>query len=276
MGSWLPLLAAFGCALCNGVAAVLQKVSADREAPVTTLRNMFLWRLLHHWPYLTGIALDTAGWVLTLVAVHSLPLFVVQPIIAFGVVVTLVTEWVVFHRRLGLRTVAAIALIAVGLGLLTSGATVQTASRIHGVLLACVVLTPLLLGTAAAGFTAGHGRSATAGLAAIAGLAFGGTAVAGRLLRFPTPYWHILFNPLAWALLGYGLVGIAAFTIALQRHRASVVNASLISFETLAPIAFGITFLGDRPKTGSSGLVILGAAIAVTGTVVIAASRRDD
>jgi Zn-dependent alcohol dehydrogenase len=42
----LALLAAFGCSVSTGVAAVLQKVSADQEERVSSLHIGLLWRLL--------------------------------------------------------------------------------------------------------------------------------------------------------------------------------------------------------------------------------------
>src|ERR1039458_1431227 len=60
----LALIAAFGCSLCIGVAAVLEKVSADREARVSSLQIGLLLRLLDDWPYVLGLALDGASFLL--------------------------------------------------------------------------------------------------------------------------------------------------------------------------------------------------------------------
>src|SRR5487761_1207014 len=114
MTLWLALLSAFGCALCNGIAAVLQKISADKETKIMSLHAGSLLRLLQDRPYVVGIILDIVAWILTLVAAHSLPLFIVQPIIAFSVVVTVSIESLFFHRKLTRETNFAIGIIVVG------------------------------------------------------------------------------------------------------------------------------------------------------------------
>lgn len=266
---WFALLSAFGCALCNGVAAVLQKISTDKAARFTSANVNLLWRMLQDWPFLLGTLLDGAAGGLTLIAVHSLPLFVVQPIIALSVVVTCLVERYVFHKILGRRTVMAIALIMLGLLLLASNAAVENAHQVTGLTRSVIIITPLLLGLVGAILAKIEHHFATMALAATAGVGFGGGAIAGRLLTFPPPYWHILLNPLFISWLAYGLVGILLFTIALQRNRASVVNAAMITFETIAPILVGILLLGDTPRHGSWLIVIIGASIALSGTLLI-------
>src|SRR6266571_1594145 len=110
MTLWIPLSAAVGCAVCNGVAAVLQKQGADKETRAVSLHVGLLFRLLKKWPYVFGVILDGLAWALTLVAVHSLPLFVVQPVIALSVVVTAIVERTVFGRRLGWKHIVYIGL----------------------------------------------------------------------------------------------------------------------------------------------------------------------
>jgi drug/metabolite transporter (DMT)-like permease len=265
------LLAAFGCALCNGLAAVLQKIGVDKTAAASSLRvGLFFW-LLRSWPYLAGTVLDGVAWILTLIAVHSLPLFVVQPIIACSVVITVLVESLVLHKRLRLQTIIAISCIVVGLLVLATTAAPEGSASVSGLVRPVIILMPLPIGVAGAIFAKLETHLATITLAALSGLAFGGTAIVGRMLRFSTPYWHVFLSPLFVALLAYGLSGILLFTIALQRHHASVVNALMITFETIAPIAVGLLFLGDSPRHGLWLVMIVGAGVALTGTVLVAA-----
>ena len=111
----LALIAAFGCSLCIGVAAVLEKVSADREARVSSLQIGLLLRLLDDWPYVLGLALDGASFLLTIVAVQNLPLFVAEPVIALNVMITALIERLLFERRL--RGVAWVAIVGILAGL---------------------------------------------------------------------------------------------------------------------------------------------------------------
>lgn len=268
---WIALLSAFGCAICNGIAAVFQKIGADKQEKATSLQTGLLIKLLQDWPYLLGIALDGLAWILTLIAVHSLPLFVVQPIVAFGVVVTAVFESVLFHKKMRRQTIIAIGCITFGLILLATTAKAETAAHVSHTLRMAVIIAPLLLAAIGAIFVKFVSHAATIVLAAVSGLAFGGTAIVGRILHFSAPYTHVFISPLFAALVGYGLIGILLFTVALQRHHASVVNAVMITFEALAPIVIGLLFLGDSPRQGFWLPMIIGGCIAVTGTLLIAA-----
>ncbi|HUC90124.1 MAG TPA: hypothetical protein VMR45_04955 [Patescibacteria group bacterium] len=266
---WIALAAAFGCAICNGVAAVLQKTSADKEARATSLQISFLWQLAHDRPYIIGILLDGLAWALTMVAVHTLPLFTVQPIIACSVAVTALVDRFILHHKLGNRVSLAIFCILAGLVLLTLTAAPEKAASVHVAVRWLIILAPLALAFVGSIFAKIQKRYATVVLGAIAGAAFGGTSVVGRAISTPHPYWQIIFDPLLWALLGYGLVGILLFSIALQRRSASVVNAVMITFETLVPVTIGLLFLGDTPKHGSWCFAITGMVLAFVGTMVI-------
>ncbi len=272
---WLALLAALGCAICNGVAAILEKVSADGQARAHSIQVGLLVRLLQQWPYVLGLVLDGIAWILTLVAVQSLPLFVVQPIIAFSVVVTAIVERFVLHRRLGRMTTIAIFVILSGLGLLALTAAPEKASVASTSFRWIIIFMPIALAVLGSMFVKIRKGYATIVLGAISGVAFGGTAVAGRMLTFSHPYWHVLTEPLLWAIIAYGLVGIMLFTIALQRNLATVVNATMITCETIFPLIVGIIFLGDRPRNGLWVLVISGVALALTGTALITAAHKE-
>ena len=221
----LALLAAFGCSVSTGVAAVLQKVSADQEERVSSLHIGLLWRLLNDWPYLLGLALDGASFLLTVVAAQNLPLFVAEPVIAINVVITALLERLLFRRRL--RGVAWVAIVG----------------------------------------------SATVALGLLAGVAFGGTAIAGRMLVVPHPFWQLLLSPLLWSMLAYGLVGLLLFTIALQRSHASVVGASTTAAQSIVPIVVGIAFLGDSPRNGAWAVAVAGMVLTLAGTLAIAVTK---
>jgi drug/metabolite transporter (DMT)-like permease len=272
---FLAISAAFGCALFNGVAAVLQKVSADKEARATSLRSSIILRLLKDGPYVVGIVLDFLAWALTLVAVHNLPLFVAQPIIALSVVVTLLIEIFIFHRKPGVFITIAICLIVIGLFLLMASAGQERAQSVSEPVKAIIITTPLLLAVAGIVFVRGKGFLSTSVLAGVSGLAFGGTSLVGRMLYWHEPYWRVIVSPLFIALIAYGLVGILLFTVALQRHMASVINAIMIIFETLTPICIGLLFLGDRPRHGLWLLMVLGVITSIAGIIVMAAKSGE-
>jgi drug/metabolite transporter (DMT)-like permease len=266
----LALLAAFGCSVSTGVAAVLQKVSADQEERVSSLHIGLLWRLLDDWPYLIGLALDGASFLLTVVAAQNLPLFVAEPVIAINVVITALIERLLFQRRLPRVAWLAIAGILVGLTLL---ALSGSSERAHATALAVrwtVILLPLGVAAAGAWVATRNQQSATVALGVLAGIAFGGTAVAARMLVVPHPFWQILLSPLLWAMLAYGFVGLLMFTIALQRSHASIVAAATTAAQSIVPIVIGIALLGDSPRDGTWALAVAGMVLTLTGTLAIA------
>ncbi len=267
---WLALVSAVGGALCVGVAAVLEKYSADKQSRVSSLQFSLLWRLLADWPYLIGLGLDALSFILTLVAVHSLALFVVEPIIAFNVVLTALIEHFLLHRKLSQIAWAAIICTLIGLTLLALAATPETAHSVSQPLRWLMVFLPLAIAGVGSVVAKSHRHLATIGLGVLDGLAFGATAIVGRMLTFPHPFWQLIYNPLFWSLLGYGLIGILLLSIAFQRSNASVISASTTASETVVPIIIGIVLLGDSPKHKAWVLVVSGLLLTLIGILIIA------
>lgn len=272
---FLALTAAIGCAIFNGTAAILEKIGAGQEKKVRSSHPGLLWRLRNSPSYLLGITLDLLAWVLTILAVHSLPLFVVQPIIACSVIISVMIEHYVFKRRLTMGFIVSIATILAGLVLLALVATPEQAAVIAPITKWAIILTPLGLVAIGSLFSTIEKRYATFILAAISGLAFGGVSIAGRALIFSHPYTHLISNPLLWATGIYGLLGILFFTIALQRAAASAVNATMIACETLVPICAGLFLLGDHPRDNLWVVVALGIICTLVGTMSIALRAED-
>lgn len=269
----LALLAAFGVALSNGVAAVLEKISADKHKKVSNIRLTLLLHLIQDWPYAIGILLDIIAWALTLIAVHTLPLFVVQPIVAFSVVVTVAVEVLLMHRNLRTKVLLAIALIVTGLALLATTAAAEKATTVSLSFKLIVLLMPIVLAIIVSALARLNSQAANISLGVLSGISFGATAITGRMLDFTHPYWHIILNPLLWALAAYGIIGLLAFTIALQRHTASIVAAASITADTLFPLLIGIFFLGDQPRQGTWLEVAIGVALTLLGAVIISLSE---
>jgi hypothetical protein len=116
-----------------------------------------------------------------------------------------------------------------------------------------------------------HG--ATVALGVLAGVAFGGTAVAGRMLVVPHPFWQILLSPFLWSMLAFGLIGLLLFTIALQWSHASIVGASTTASQSIVPIVVGIAFLGDSPRNGAWAVAVAGMVLTLAGTLAIALTK---
>ncbi|MGZ4705833.1 MAG: hypothetical protein ACXWCM_13280 [Acidimicrobiales bacterium] len=266
----LALAAAFGCAACYGVGSVLEQIGARREVAATSLDPRLLIRLAGQLPYLAGLGLDGVGWALSLVALRTLPLFLVQSAVAASIAVTAVVARLVLRTKLDPADGIAIGVILAGLIVLALAAAPDEARPV-GALFRFVLCAgvPMLAVAAAAMARAEVGRGAL-GLAAVAGLAFSGTAVAGRVVAIPDKLLEIAREPVAWALVGYGVMGILVFSIALQRGSVTTTNAMLFAVETVVPTLIGVAFLGDRARAGRWPAMVIGSAATIAGAVALA------
>ena len=275
-----PYVAAGLTAVCYGVATVLQALGA-RRAATGALRLGLLVRLARELPYVAGLALDLVGFVLSLVALRSLPLFLVQSVIAANVGVTAVAAVLVLQTRLRRPEVLALLMLAIGLVLLAvaarPGHAHPLATWAQWLLLA---LLPALVAAAvlAARTTT---RVAAVALAAVAGTAFGAVGIAARGLDPARPWWHAAVTPAGWAIAGFGVLGVVAFAAALQRGSVTVVAAVVAGTETVIPSVVGLVALGDATRGGLgpaatvAGFVLaLGAVLVLTPYADLEASTR--
>ena len=110
----------------------------------------------------------------------------------------------------------------------------------------------------------------------VAGLAFGGTAVAVRLVDLDGPVAEVartvVTDPVAYALVGYAVLGLALYTVALARGAVGPVVAVLAVTETLAPGLLGLVLLGDGIREGWAWAFVLGLVLSLGGVVVLARS----
>ncbi len=271
----LALLGAAAAAVAYGVAAVLQAVGARRVGehhggPRT------LVRVVIQLPYLGGSALGLVGFVLSLAALRSLPLFVVEPIVASSVAVTAVVSVPLLGARISRRERGAVAGTVLGLALLGAsgqpGPAAVVGSGLRWALGAAAVL-GLMAAVCAlhARFTAG-----AAVLGALAGWEFGIVAVAARILRDPTSFHGLFTDPAALALAVASGGGLILLTTALRRGAVTATTAALVLVETAAPAAVGITLLGDTTRSGFTVLAVLGFALACAGTLALARFGEPD
>jgi drug/metabolite transporter (DMT)-like permease len=271
------LLTAFAAALCYGAGSVLQAVAARSTASAEGLDPRLLVRLVHSWRYVVGVGLDGAGFVLTLVAVRTLPLFVVQAVVASFLAVTAVLGAIFLRMPLTRRDKVALLVVLAGLVLVASSAAPDRAVSVTGleewgvlVAVAALVLVALPLGRL-------PGARGAAALGAVAGLAFGATSVAARMLPADLSLDHLahtvsalLRNPATYALVAAGALAMLTYAIALQRGTVTQATAPLVVGETVAPALVGLLLLGDQPRPGWGLVAVVGFVLAVGGAVGLA------
>jgi drug/metabolite transporter (DMT)-like permease len=262
------LACAFAATVLYGLASVLQAMGARRGGSTEGIA-----RLMTQGPYLAGLAMDGAGFVISLLAFRTLPLFVVEAVLASSVGITAIGAARLLHQQLARREVLTIVVLIVGLAMLALSARSEHPIAVARLWQWVVLGSAVVIAVAAFAITARPARSGAGGalaLAACAGLAFGGLAVATRVLEVPDPLWRVVGSPALYAMAVFGGTGIVVFAVALQRGSVTAVTAVTFAAETLAPAAVGLLWLGDGTRPGfaivaAAGFVLaLGAAIGLS------------
>ena len=231
-------------------------------------------RLIKNWRYLVGVGLDGLGFVLSIAAVRTLPLFVVQSIVASFLAVTAILGAVVLHMplrrsdKVGLVVVIG-GLVLVGLSAAEDRAVDVSSAEQWGVLVVTLALVALAVPLARL-----TGSAGAAALGAVAGLAFGATAVAARMLpgslapdQIFGQLGELATSPATYALAIAGALALLTYSTALQRGTVTQATAPLVVGETVAPALVGLWLLGDQPREGWGWVATLGFVLAVAGAV---------
>ncbi|MBV9831107.1 MAG: hypothetical protein JOZ82_05885 [Marmoricola sp.] len=268
------LVCAVGTSLCYGIGSVLQAMAAGSTDAAERLDPRLLLRLARAWRYVVGLALDGVGFLLSLVALRSLPLYVVQAVVASSLAVTAVTASIVLGTRLRAAERAALAGVVLGLVLVSLSAAPESA-RVPGPAVGWLLLVAavaLVLVSLPAGRLAGTRGAAMLG--GVAGLAFGVVAVAARALSASSatgqllPPVHVLVgSPSTYALLVAAPLALVAYATALQRGSVVQATAPLVVGETVLPALVGLVVLGDRARPGWGVVAAAGFALAVGAAV---------
>jgi drug/metabolite transporter (DMT)-like permease len=253
----LALLAVGSAAICSGGAAVLQASAVSRLPTADSVNAGFVVRLARSPRYLLALVLVGCGFGLSILALRSLPLFVVQAGRASSLAITAVLSVLLLGVRLRLAEV--IAVVGIGTGLVivavTAGpqdvAEVGAAAR-FGLLAAVLVV-------------------AVAGAAAlrIGAPSRSGLALGARLLRGLSPT-VLIADPAAWAMAAAGLLGLLLGALALQRASVVTVTSAMVATETVLGSVLGMIVCGDRPAPGLAVPATGGFALVLAGALVLA------
>jgi drug/metabolite transporter (DMT)-like permease len=265
----LGMACALFAAVAYGGASVLQGVGARRAESSSGLDPALMVRLARSVPYVCGLGLDLGAFVASLVALRTMPLFLVQSAVASSVGVTAAIAAAVGARLRG-REIASLIVLGAGLLLLATSAQPEQGTPLTlGVrwgLLACVVV----LGAAGTLAARVNARSSAPVLGVLAGLAFTVVAVTARSLTVPSPAWHVLADPGLWAILAHGVLGMLLFTTALQRGSVTSATAVTFAVETIVPAGVGLGFLGDTTRPGYALVAAVGFLLTIAGTLALA------
>ncbi|MFJ9695973.1 DMT family transporter [Kitasatospora sp. NPDC101183] len=264
----LGLATALVATVCFGFGAVFQARGARSTPRADRVRAGLLAALARSWQFVAGTLLDILGFVLSIVALRTLPLFLVQAVTNASLAVTALAAVRLLGARLHRSDVAGILAVVVGLTLLALGSGKEgrnhAPAAFHWALLATTVAMLLLtLVLARRG-----GVPAAAGLGLLAGVGFGVTSLAVRVIE-TSGLAALLTDPAAYALVVGGLGGYLAYALALQRGTVTAATAAGTVAETFGPALVGVTALGDAARPGYAWCALTGFAVAVGGTFLL-------
>lgn len=260
----LGLLLAFCASVCMGAATVLQAMGA-RMGPGGPVRAMC------RWPFIAGVAVDTLGFLAELVALRSVPLFLVEAAVASSLAVTAIVASRVLHIRLRRAEWGAVAAVCLGLALLVVAAGREGSGDGDATLRWAVLggSVGLALVGWAVGARAPIRRNRAAVLGGLAGLSFGLVAVAARLLpEFTVP--GILAEPAVYAVILSGIAGYLMLIEAVQAGSVTAATGAMVIGETVWPAMFGVIWLGDDTRHGLAPVAVAGFAVSIAGALALA------
>lgn len=257
----LAFLAALTGALGYGVGSILQAVGTSRADGLAALRHPL---------YLAGLACDAGAWLASLVALRYLPLFAVQSLLAGSLAVTVLLARLVLGTRLRRREVVALPLVGILLVVLAVAAGEQSAvappDGLRVVLLVGVAVTAGLAGLAYASARSGP-------LAVLAGVAFSGAALSTRAAHGTGRWSDLLTEPLAYAVLAYGVLGVVMYARSLERGAVGPATAILWVVQVAVPAAVGVLVLQDGVRPGWAVPAALALPAALAGCAALAGGQ---
>ncbi|WP_127131876.1 hypothetical protein [Georgenia sp. SYP-B2076] len=260
----LGLAAALLGTLGYGAGSVLQAAATARASGPAALRHPL---------YLAGLGCDLVAWLASLLALRSLPLFVVQALLAGSLAVTVLLARVFLGTRMRGRDLLAVVAVAAALAVVAAAGGAQSAGAAPAGFTGAVLAG---LGACVLALLVLYRRGGWPALAAVAGAAFSGAALCARAIQGPGPAGAgpvgLLTDPLVWAIPAFGLVGLMAYARSLERGNVGAATAVLWVVEILVPALVGVWALGDSVRPGWQLAAAAAIALAVAGCVTLALS----
>lgn len=256
----LGIVAAAGGAVAYGGGSVLQ------SAATTKATGANVWR---HPLYIAGLLADAAAWVASLVALREVPVFAVQAILAGSLAITVILASAFLHVRMRRRDVISVVAVVLALVMIAGSAGPQSAASVGA------AFTPIASGAAAACVLALlvlFKRGGSPAMAVLAGVAFSGAALCARGLSGASHWSAIVGDPLAWAILAFGVVGAVAYARALELGNVGAATATMWVVEVVLPGIVGIAVMGDQVRAGWAVPAAIAVAIAVAASFALATS----
>jgi drug/metabolite transporter (DMT)-like permease len=261
----LGLLLALCAAACFDGAIALQAAEARKVQTDEGLNPALLARLARRPRWLAAIGIDLMGWPFQLAALSLVPLTVVQPALALGLILLLVLGDRMLGERPGPPEILGVALLVVGVAVLAVVAPEHTDKHAGTTALVAVSAGMVLLALAPFAFGA---RGPL--LVVAAGSAYTLAAIGSKLLTDELATGTAK-AAVAWAAVaGIGaLLGKLAESAALQRMAAAAAAAPIFAIQAVVPVLAAPWLTGEHWNAG----VPAGLVLVLAGTLLLARSR---
>ncbi len=270
----LGVAAALAAAAMYNAGIAVQAGEARRTTPGQSLRMSLLGQLAVRSRWLAGTLMVTLGWALQAFALLILPLTLVQPTLAAGLLILLFIGARFLGERVGPREVLGVLAIVAGIVVLAVAApdrvVVESNWKNAGATFAV-----LLVVAAAPYLLRRTGRSRNLLVVLTAGLAYGWAGVATKFIAdaASSAEWvTLVFWTLATAAAA--VVGLLNEMSALQTRPATQVGPIMLVVDILVALAGAWALAGETWATTPLGGLLLGAAVVVivAGAATLAAS----
>ncbi|MBP2364961.1 hypothetical protein [Pseudonocardia parietis] len=254
--------------LCSTVAAILQ-ADAARQGGRTSA-------VLTRPRFVGGIGMDIVTWLCLVVALQFIPIFAVQAMLAGAIALTAL--YARYVRGEWLRPVHRLAIGAsmIGLALVAGSAGTERKESLTGYVTTVAVLVVALVLFMVVTLVIRRGTTPWPS-AVLAGLGLGGGSVCIRAMHVSEEAGlsGLLSEPLVYVLAGMAATGLYNYARALQLGDIATVTALYMVVQVVVPGMVGITLLDDTVRPGATWMLLLGLALVVYGTSILARRRPE-
>ncbi len=269
----LGYLLAVLATLASGSGSILESMGV-RRAGAYGGRSLDLIALRRQWLYFLGLGVNLLGFACASAALHRLPLFLVQSMLAFSVGVTaMISALMGSHLRApgwGALGVGATGLVLLGVSA-EPGPAQPLPPQWRWLLVAAAI--PV---AAIAIYARRHKLVwATVALAFGSGVAYGVVGISARTLHLPDAAWRLVLEPAAWSIVLNGLTAAVLFAMALQKGGPTGVTAIMFTTNTALSSFVGLVYLGDHVRDGYVAAATIGFALAIAGAIAVAHYSAD-
>ncbi|MFD4636346.1 hypothetical protein ACFWN2_03460 [Lentzea sp. NPDC058436] len=259
--------------LASGSGSILESLGV-RRAGAYGGRSLDLIALRRQWLYFLGLGVNLLGFGFASAALHRLPLFLVQSMLAFSVGVT-ATISVFMGARVRASTWGALAVGATGLVLLGVSAEPGPAQALSSHWRWILVAAPVPVLALALYARRRQHVWAKAALAFGSGVSYSVVGISARTLHLPDTAWRLVLEPAAWSIALNGLTAAVLFAMALQKGGPTGVTAIMFTTNTTLSSFVGLVYLDDQVRAGYVTAATIGFVLAIAGALAVARYSAD-